>query len=93
MASRIKTLLAVVPYRQAVSDHGGRVCAVVPAPYDEASKGKAATLLERVYRRKEKALGPPALEEIDGVLLVAAWFRRRVEERRRTLEVIKFRSP
>jgi excinuclease ABC subunit C len=66
--------------------HGGRVCAVVPAPYDEASKGKAATLLERVYRRKEKALGPPALEEIDGVLLVAAWFRRRVEERERLVD-------
>ncbi len=61
--------------------HGGRVCAVVPAPQEEASRAEVTKLLERVYQR-EKAL--PGVSEIDGVLLVAAWFRRHEDERQRT---------
>jgi hypothetical protein len=32
------------------------------------------------------AAGPPGLEEVDGVLLVAGWFRRHPAERERVLE-------
>jgi len=57
--------------------HGGRVCAVVPAPQDELNRDEMGKLLEGVSPHE----GPPTLDEIDGVLLVAAWFRRRPEER------------
>ena len=63
--------------------HGGRVCAVVPAPRDDVGRRHAAARLEAVYRRDSS---PPGVGEVDGVLLVAAWFRRRTEERQRTLE-------
>jgi len=65
--------------------HGGRVCTVLPAPHDERSQEEMSKLLEGVYRRDGMALGPPGLHEIDGVLLVAAWFRRRPEERLRVV--------
>jgi excinuclease ABC subunit C len=66
--------------------HGGRVRAVVPAPRDDASRQAAVKRLEEVYQREGSLSGPPGLGEIDGVLLVAAWFRRCAEERQRTLE-------
>jgi excinuclease ABC subunit C len=66
--------------------HGGRVCAVVPAPTDEASGREAAKRLREVYERQATASGPPRPREIDGVLLVAAWFRCRKEERGNTLK-------
>jgi excinuclease ABC subunit C len=65
--------------------HGGRVHAVVAAPRDAASRHEAAKRLQEVYERRASASGPPAPREIDGVLLVAAWFRHRKEERRNTL--------
>jgi excinuclease ABC subunit C len=66
--------------------HGGRVCAVIPSPQDDASRGAAATRLKAVYQCEKTCSGPPGLGEIDGVLLVAAWFRRRQEEHQRILE-------
>jgi excinuclease ABC subunit C len=62
----------------------GRVCTVLPAPQDEGSHQAAAMALAEVYG-KEAPPGPPTLEEIDGVLLVASWFRRHKDERLRTL--------
>lgn len=66
--------------------HGGRVCAVVPAPQDNAGRQETTKLLEGIYQREGATWRPPRLGEIDGVLLVAAWFRRHTEERQRTLE-------
>jgi excinuclease ABC subunit C len=63
--------------------HGGRVCAVVPSPHDDVSRREAAKVLEAVYQRAQPLSVPPALGEIDGVLLVASWFGRRTEERQR----------
>jgi excinuclease ABC subunit C len=63
----------------------GRVCAALPAPHDEETRRRAAEGIAQVYGRETPA-GPPDLEEIDGVLLVAAWFRRHAGEQRRTLE-------
>jgi excinuclease ABC subunit C len=66
--------------------HGGCVRAVVPPPRDDASRQGAAKRLEDVYQREGSLSGPPGLGEIDGVLLVAAWFRCHAEERQHTLE-------
>jgi excinuclease ABC subunit C len=66
--------------------HGGRVRAVLPAPHDDAGWGEVARVLAAIYHSKETAAGPPGLGEVDGVLLVAAWFRRHADERGRTLE-------
>jgi excinuclease ABC subunit C len=65
--------------------HGGTVRAALPAPHDDAGRRVAAAVLQAVYG-KEIPAGPPTLEEIDGVLLVASWFRRHAAERQRTLD-------
>jgi excinuclease ABC subunit C len=56
---------------------GGRVRGVC-APGDPVA-------LAKVYGTKAPAAGPPGVDEMDRVLLVAAWFRRHREERSRTL--------
>jgi excinuclease ABC subunit C len=66
--------------------HGGRVCAVVPVPKDDMSRREAAKRMREVYGRPSSASGPPSPRETDGVLLVASWFRRRKEERRKNLK-------
>jgi len=66
--------------------HGGRVCAILPAPRDNVSRREAARLLNSVYRREGSTAGAPEMGEIDGVLLVASWFRRRKEEHPRILK-------
>jgi excinuclease ABC subunit C len=63
----------------------GRVCAALPAPQEEQARRAAAAVLQEVYG-KDTPPGPPTLEEIDGVLLVASWFGRHKDERLRTLE-------
>jgi excinuclease ABC subunit C len=60
--------------------HQGQVRAAIPAPRDDASKVQAAALIESIYRRRG-GLGLWPGEEIDGVLLVAGWFKRHPEER------------
>jgi hypothetical protein len=64
--------------------HGGRVRAVLPAPRDEAGREAARAAAQATYRTGGAA-GPPGLDEIDGVLLVAAWFHRYPAERERTV--------
>src|SRR5205823_5374627 len=64
--------------------HHGRVRAVVPAPCGDAGRTAAAAALTAVYGGA--AAGPPGPDEIDGVLLVAAWFRRHPAEKEKTLE-------
>jgi excinuclease ABC subunit C len=66
--------------------HEGYVRAVVPSPCNESSGRAASKCLRKVYGGRATASGPPRAGEIDGVLLVAAWFRRRTEERRSALE-------
>jgi len=66
--------------------HCGRVCAVVPSPQDEASRIEAAERMRQVYRGHAAASGPPRAGEMDGVLLVSAWFRKRKEEQRNILD-------
>jgi excinuclease ABC subunit C len=65
---------------------GGRVRGALARPHDEPSRQRAKQLLEQVYRSGEVHRGQPlTLEEIDGVLLVMAWFRRHPAEQQRVL--------
>jgi hypothetical protein len=64
--------------------HHGRVRAVVPAPRDDVGRAAAAEALTTVYRNAVS--GPPGPDVIDGVVLVAAWFRRHPAEKEKTLE-------
>ncbi|HZY84765.1 MAG TPA: UvrB/UvrC motif-containing protein [Gemmataceae bacterium] len=65
--------------------HRGHVRGAVPAPQDRAGRKLAGAALRAVYNKPGDGPGPPGLDEIDGVLLVAGWFRRHPEERQRTL--------
>jgi excinuclease ABC subunit C len=66
---------------------GGRVrAAVTPPRADEASRLQAIKRIREVYQSRGASAAPPRRAEVDGVLLVAAWFRRYKEERRLTLE-------
>jgi excinuclease ABC subunit C len=79
----------VYPVRQQVGTdiwyliHQGRAVASVPAPTDKESGEIAAAVVRRAFQ----AGGTPgeAPDEVDGVLLVAAWFKRYPHERERTL--------
>jgi excinuclease ABC subunit C len=61
--------------------HHGRTVAAVTAPHDEASRQAAAERIEAVYKREETRLRLESAEHLDGMLLLAAWFRRHPEER------------
>jgi excinuclease ABC subunit C len=66
--------------------HGGRVCAVVPSPADDKSRRGAARRIEDVYGRRSALSIPSGPNDLDGVLLVAAWFRCQKEERGNILD-------
>lgn len=67
--------------------HGGRVRAVLPPPNHEKDSRRAAVeRIRAVYGQRADTSAPPLPGEIDGVLLVDAWFRHRKEERRATLQ-------
>jgi excinuclease ABC subunit C len=65
--------------------HGGRTVAAVAAPSSAATCALAAARLEDVYGKDRPRGGMPSLVHLDGVLLVAAWFRRYPRERTRAL--------
>jgi excinuclease ABC subunit C len=58
----------------------GHVRAAVAGPDDDAARAEAAAALEAVYNEANDLPGPPRLDEIDGILLVAGWFRRYPDE-------------
>jgi excinuclease ABC subunit C len=64
--------------------HQGRVSASRPAP-SPATAARTAALIESLYRRRFPPGAALAGNEIDGVLLVGAWFRKYPEERARVL--------
>jgi excinuclease ABC subunit C len=63
----------------------GLVRAAVPLT-DEASRHRALVMLDDVFATGRSVAGPPGLDEVDGVLLVAGWFARHRGERQRVLE-------
>ncbi|OAI46958.1 hypothetical protein AYO44_01915 [Planctomycetaceae bacterium SCGC AG-212-F19] len=63
----------------------GWVAAAVPPPRDDATRQRAGAAIEAVFGKPRNGHGPGWAEEVDGVLLVAAWFRRHPREQERTL--------
>ena len=63
----------------------GVVRAVIHAPTDETSRGRASAMLAKVFT-PAPVPGPVGLDEVDGLLLVSAWFRRHKTEAKMTLE-------
>jgi excinuclease ABC subunit C len=63
--------------------HRGRAMSALPVPRGAGQCRSARSALAAAYRGA--APGPPGLDEIDGVLLVDAWFRKHPEECARTL--------
>jgi excinuclease ABC subunit C len=72
--------------------HRGRVVLALPPPRMPLDQAVAARTIDRVYRSDDAWIGPPASEVIDGVLLIAAWFRRHPEERERVLDPARLLS-
>src|SRR5262249_12748121 len=64
--------------------HGGRVVATTPWPYDTDSQSAAEEALRAVYEQQKGGLALPRPDEMDAVLLVAAWFRRHPNEQAAT---------
>jgi excinuclease ABC subunit C len=64
----------------------GRVVTVTAAPCDDSSRQAAAARIESVFGRRQTHTQPPSAGEVDGVLLVAAWFRKHPEELSRVLD-------
>jgi excinuclease ABC subunit C len=63
----------------------GWVATAIPGPDDEASRELAASAITAAYERPRDWHGPAWSEEMDGVLLVSAWFQRNAPEKERTL--------
>jgi excinuclease ABC subunit C len=66
--------------------HHGRVDRALPAPTDAAGQRDAAAAIEALYGTDQARGRLLAADQVDGVLLVAGWFRRHPEEHERTLE-------
>jgi excinuclease ABC subunit C len=64
---------------------GGWTVTAVAEPTDAEARGRVKGLLEDLYRRDAVA-GAELAERLEGVLLVASWFRRYPEERQRVLQ-------
>jgi excinuclease ABC subunit C len=62
--------------------HQGQVRSAVAAPHDNSSRQQAAEQIEALYHKNGRAR-LWRNEEVDGLLLVAGWFRRYPEERSR----------
>ncbi|HEV3144859.1 MAG TPA: UvrB/UvrC motif-containing protein [Gemmataceae bacterium] len=65
--------------------HRARVLRVIPAPASERARNAALRWLEKTYFQSETMQNPFAKHPVDHVLLVLRWFRRRADERQRSL--------
>jgi excinuclease ABC subunit C len=63
----------------------GRVTAVLPAPRDEVERQTRLNEARKACRRRGTQGRCLATDEVDGVLLVASWFRRYPQERGRAI--------
>jgi excinuclease ABC subunit C len=66
--------------------HQGRVAAALPAPRTAADHRAAARRIREVLRKDPAGTRFLPATELDGVLLVASWFRRHAAERSRLLD-------
>jgi excinuclease ABC subunit C len=69
---------------------GGRVVAALSAPQNEKERNARADEIDKLYRKRKKAAaGPVPADEVDSVLLVAAWFRKHPQEAGKRLDLNK----
>jgi excinuclease ABC subunit C len=72
---------------------GGRVVAALPSPRNDDERRAIARKIDKLHRKRKKTSpGPVPADEVDSVLLVAAWFRKHPGETARRLE-LKSLSP
>ena len=64
------------------------VRAVIPAPIDEIGRYRASAKLAEVFTHDTQPR-PVGLDEVDGLLLVSAWFRRHKQEAKMSIEAAK----
>jgi excinuclease ABC subunit C len=62
---------------------GGRIIASMPAPTGAEEKEAALPWIDHTFRKKKTRTTTVPPGELDGVLLVAAWFRRHPQEQAR----------
>ena len=65
--------------------HRGRVRAALTAPRDPTTRQVARAAIESVFAECGRDGGPLPADQMDSILLVAGWFRKHADERRRTL--------
>jgi hypothetical protein len=65
--------------------HRGRVRTVVPVPRDAAARQAARAAIAAVFAPDGRDAGPLPADQMDHILLVAGWFRKRADERQRLL--------
>jgi excinuclease ABC subunit C len=67
---------------------GGRAVAALPAPCNDDERSFSLETINRLHRKRKRAAGGPVpADEVDSVLLVAAWFRKHPAEAVRRLEL------
>jgi excinuclease ABC subunit C len=65
--------------------HRGRVCKAVPIPCDASTRRVAAEAIDSVYGSGRRHFDVVPIDQVDHVLLVAAWFRKHADERQQLL--------
>lgn len=65
---------------------GSKVVTAVPTPRTAAERQTAAKVIASVFGQKQLSTAAVPVSEMDGVLLVAAWFRRHPQEQNRILQ-------
>jgi excinuclease ABC subunit C len=74
----------------------GRVMAALRAPKDAAELRMCKRVIRKTYQKKMVSAETATADEIDSVLLVAAWFRRHPQEQHRVIlpgEALAMSSP
>lgn len=67
--------------------HRGQVRAVLPKPTTATEQQRAITLSQQIFEKGEPIGKALPSQQVDSVLLVAAWFRRNPQERERLISV------
>ena len=66
--------------------HGGRTVAVIPKPRNAQHARAAAETIQSIYFAESCRRTSESYEHVDGLLLVASWFRRHPKEKRKVLQ-------
>jgi len=65
--------------------HGGRTVAAIARPVDPAASRAAAKTIKALFRSRAVVKGILPPDQVDGFMLIASWFRRYPQEKKRVL--------